>query len=133
MSDSRVPGSFFTSAIGTRWVSMIAVAAPVRRVLLRSWRSTLGRRSVSCQTRPVVLLTLIVLFASVAFSASLVPLAAPASATAPAAVPVVDTEVTTPGGYVSLSGIGDVNHPDPSVVLDTPPRGGCPLRASRGR
>jgi outer membrane protein assembly factor BamB len=63
---------------------MIAPAVPVRRVLLRAWRHTLLRRGVSCSPRPVVLLTLIGLVASVGFSASLVPLAAPASATAPA-------------------------------------------------
>jgi len=92
-------------------VSMIAGAARVRRVLLRSWRRTLGPRDFSLATRPVLLVTLIALVAGVGLSASLVPLAAPASATTPSAVPVVDTEVTTPGGYVSL--------PDLSIVLDT--------------
>jgi outer membrane protein assembly factor BamB len=65
-------------------VSIIVRAVPVRRFLLRSWRHTLLRRGVSCRPRSVVLLTLIGLVSSVGFSASLVPLAATASATAPA-------------------------------------------------
>jgi hypothetical protein len=92
-------------------VSMIAGAARVRRVLQRSWRRTLGPRGACLRMRPVLLVTLFALVAGVGLSASLVPLAAPASATTPSAVPVVDTEVTTPGGYVSL--------PDLSIVLDT--------------
>src|SRR5664280_1331809 len=102
MSDSRVPGSFSTSAVGSQWGSMLAWAVPVRAVLLRAWRRALGPRDFYLRTRPVVLVALIALVAGIGFSASLVPLAAPASATAPVAVPVVDTEVTTPGGYVSL-------------------------------
>ena len=63
---------------------MIARILPTLRVLLRSLPQTLRRSSVSSTSRPVVLLTLIGLVASVGLSVSLVPLAAPASATTPA-------------------------------------------------
>jgi hypothetical protein len=63
---------------------MIVRAVPVRAVLLRAWRRTVARRGVSCPPRPVVFLTLAVLVAIVGLSVSLVPLAAPASATTPA-------------------------------------------------
>jgi outer membrane protein assembly factor BamB len=96
---------------------MLARAVPVRAVLLRAWRRAFGPRDFCLTTRPVVLVTLIALVAGIGFSASLVPLAAAASATAPAAVPVVDTEVSTPGGYVSL--IGASNIPNPITLLDT--------------
>jgi outer membrane protein assembly factor BamB len=100
-------------------MSLIDWAPLVRRVRLRSWQRTFGCGSVYRSARSVVLLSLVALMTSAGFLASLVPLAAPASATAPAVVPVVDTEVTTAGGYVSLSGIGDASHPDPALVLDT--------------
>jgi outer membrane protein assembly factor BamB len=92
MSDSRVSGSSFAAWIGTPWVSLIGQAKPVRAVLRRTWPHSLVRRGVSCSPRPVFLLTLIALVASVGFSATLVPLASPASASAPAGavgVPVV--------------------------------------------
>ena len=59
----------------------------------------------------MVLLALMILVASVGFSASLVPLAAAAAATAPAAVSAATAApVTTPGGFTSLA---------PSRLLDT--------------
>jgi outer membrane protein assembly factor BamB len=87
---------------------MIGRAVSVRRLPLRAWRHTLLRGDVSSPPRPVVFLTLIALVASVGFSASLVPLAAPASATTPAAtggVPVVPAAaaIETSGRLVSAA------------------------------
>src|ERR1035441_8674966 len=63
MSDSRVPGSFVTSAIGSPWVSMIT--RTTHRALVRSQRHSLRRRGVCGPTRPVVLIALIGLVSSV--------------------------------------------------------------------
>jgi len=106
MSGARVPGSLRISAIRTRWVSMIARALPVRGILLRAWRRTVVRRGVSCPSRPVVLLTLIGLVASVGFSASLVPLAAPASATTPAVTGGVPVAPIAASGRLVSAGDG---------------------------
>jgi hypothetical protein len=63
MSDSRVPGSFVTSAIGNPWVSMIT--RTTHRALVRARRHSLRRRGVCGPTRPVVLIALIGLVSSV--------------------------------------------------------------------
>src|ERR1019366_3279392 len=79
MSDSRVPGSFVTSAIGNPWVSMIT--RTIHRALVRSRRHSLLRRGVCGPTRPVVLIALIALISSVITAGSLVlPVGANAAA-----------------------------------------------------
>jgi hypothetical protein len=77
MSVLGVPGSLLISAAGTRWASVTAWIVSVRRALGSS-RHRLLHRGVSCP--PLVLLTLIGLVTSIALSATVVPLAAPASA-----------------------------------------------------
>src|ERR1039458_10317061 len=115
MSDSRVPGSLFTSAVRTRWTSMIARILPTLRVLLRSLPHTLRRSGVSSTSRPVVLLTLIGLVASFALSALVVPLTSAASATAASATAALNDQwppIPLTGTYVGLS---------PARLLDTRP------------
>jgi hypothetical protein len=81
------------------------------RAVMRSWPPALRRRGIPCLPRPVVLFTLIGLVASIALSASVMPLASAASATATATGDWPPIPLT--GTFVGLS---------PARLLDTRPR-----------
>src|ERR1035437_3661407 len=101
MSVCGVPGSLLISAVGTRWASVTAWSVSVRRALGSS-RHRLLHRGVS--SPPLVFLTLIGLVASIGFSATVVPLAAPASA-APA---LTATTASVTAAATSAPGTGTV-------------------------